>query len=80
MRAMGAKVGVEDVKNALGKAEVDKMVATGLNLNGHLCAELVEVRALRLDAQYEATCVTYGGGSSKKTYLIDALNGIAVEE
>jgi hypothetical protein len=80
MRAMGLRVGIEDIRNTPGYAEVAEMVATGLNLKGLLCAELIEIRPLRLESKYEATCIAYEGGSAKKSYVIDALNGVAFEQ
>ncbi len=77
MKAMGLNVGIESIKKVLSIPEVNKMVATGLNLNGHLCAELVAVRPLKVKSTYEATCIAYRGGSSKKAYIIDALKGVA---
>ena len=77
MKAMGLNVGIGQVKKVLSVLEVNKMVATGLNLNGHLCAELIEIRPLKVKSTYEATCIAYRGGSSKKSYIIDALKGVA---
>ena len=62
------------------QGEQDKLVATGLNLNGHLCAELVDVHPLKVKSKYDATCVTYRGGAARKSYVIDALNGVAFEQ
>ena len=77
MKAMGLNVGIGHVKKVLPDPEVNEMVATGLNLNGHLCAELITVRPLKVESTYEATCIAYRGGSSKKSYIIDALKGVA---
>ena len=77
MKAMGLNVGIAQVKKVLSTPEVHEMVATGLNLNGHLCAELVDVRPLKVKSTYEATCVAYRGGTAKKQYVIDALKGVA---
>ena len=77
MKAMGLNVGIGQVKKVLSVSEVNKMVATGLNLNSHLCAELIAVRLLKVKSTYEATCIAYRGGSAKKSYIIDALKGIA---
>lgn len=77
MKAMGLNVGMAQVKKVVSTAEVHELVATGLNLNGHLCAELVDVRPLKVRSTYEATCVAYRGGTAKKQYVIDALKGVA---
>ncbi len=80
MRAMGARVTPSDVKNPLTREKVEALVATGLNLNGHLCAEMVDLRPIQLKSKYEATCITYRGGSATTTYIIDALQGVAFEQ
>jgi hypothetical protein len=77
MKAMGLNVGINHVKNVLSISEINEMVATGLNLNGHLCAELVAIRPLKVKSSYEATCIAYRGGNAKKEYVIDALKGLA---
>ena len=41
MKAMGLKVGIEDIKKEQSMADIEKLVATGLNLNRHLCAQIV---------------------------------------
>jgi hypothetical protein len=51
MKAMGTNVGVQDVKDPLTSSEVETLVATGLNLNGHLCARVVSVRPLQLKSK-----------------------------
>lgn len=77
MKAMGINVGMDQIKKVLSAREVYEMVAGGLNLNGHLCAELVDVRSLKAQSTYEATCVAYRGGTAEKQYIIDALKGVA---
>ncbi|MEZ5822316.1 MAG: hypothetical protein R3D82_16080 [Xanthobacteraceae bacterium] len=56
-------------------AELKEMMATFLNLDGHLCAKAVEIRPLKLDDQYEVTCVEYRGGSGKVRYIFNAKTG-----
>ena len=77
MKAMGLKVGIKDVKNVPSDAETKKMVATGLNLNVHLCAELTSIKPLKIKSTYEASCVAYRGGNAQKSYVIDAKKGVA---
>jgi hypothetical protein len=77
MKAMGLNVGVEDIKNVPNNAGVEKVVATGINLNGHLCASLKSIRPLEVESAYEVTCVAYRGGSARKDYVVDALEGTA---
>jgi len=77
MRAMGLKVGIGHVKKILSRPEIETMVATGLNLNSHLCAEITDIRPLKVKATYEVTCIAYRGGSAKKAYIVDSLKGVA---
>jgi hypothetical protein len=57
-----------------------QMVATMINLNRLLCAEVVEVRPLSVANQVEVTCVTYRGGSARKAYVLDTVTGKAFEQ
>lgn len=79
MRAMGTNLGVNDVKNKVSSEELETMVATGLNMNGHLCATITDIRPLRPEGAYEVTCVAYRDGSAQKSYTVDALRGTASE-
>lgn len=78
-RAMGMKVGVSDIKNVLSRPKIDKIVQAGLNMNGHLCAQITGIRPLKISGTYEVTCVAYRGGSAKKSYVLEALKGVAFE-
>jgi hypothetical protein len=77
MKAMGLNVEIKDVKKVLSPIEVNELVATGINLNDHLCAEVIEVRPLKMKSRYEAKCIAYRGGTATKHYIIDALKGVA---
>ncbi|MBB1390942.1 hypothetical protein H5185_16205 [Shewanella sp. SG44-6] len=75
-------VGVKNDINAirvLSQPEVFKMVQVGLLKNDLLCAKLESVVEIDMKSQYEATCVTFRGGSKKSSYIIDSLNGVAFE-
>jgi hypothetical protein len=78
-RAMGMKTDVDDVKQTMSVGEIERLVATGLNLNRYLCSQIVEIRPLELTSTYEVTCIAYGGGTVKKAYIVDALKGVAFE-
>jgi hypothetical protein len=47
MQAMGADLCVDDIKNKVTPDELEKMVATVLNMNGHLCTSITDIRPLR---------------------------------
>lgn len=77
MKAMGLNFGVGDVKNVLSTSKIEKIVSTGLNLNSHLCAQITDIRPLKVKSTYEVTCIAYRDGSAKKSYIVDALQGVA---
>ena len=77
LKTLGVNAGVQDIKNDLSLSEIEEMVATGLNINGHLCARITSIRPLNLRSKYEVTCIMYRGGTATKTYVVDALNGVA---
>jgi len=62
---------------AMTDAEIKEVAATILNLNGHLCAQVVEIRPLRIQDQYEVTCIQYRGGSGRVRYILNARAGTA---
>jgi hypothetical protein len=53
-------------------------VAGLINLNGHLCADIVDVKPLQVrDNVFEVTCIEYRGGSGRVRYLVDGQKGLA---
>lgn len=63
--------------------EQEELVATTLNLNGHLCAEVISAKVLDNLGNagvIEAVCVKYEGGSGRATYMIDMETGRAWEQ
>lgn len=79
MKSIGLGVSISDLKNHLSMPEVYEVVATGLNVNQLLCAELIDVRPLEIKSKYEASCIVFRGGNSKKEYIIDAMKGVAFD-
>jgi hypothetical protein len=77
---LGLHIGPNDIKNVQTGRDLEQMIALGLNGSGHLCANVVHVSALKMAGKYEVTCVAYRGGSGQKTYIVDALKGLAYEE
>lgn len=57
-----------------GNAE---QIATQINLQGYLCAEVVSVRELAVGGGgvFEVVCIEYRGGSSTVSYLVDTRDG-----
>ena len=49
-----------------------------LNLNGLLCAKVLDIKPLKVRQNvYEITCIEYRGGTGTKTYIMDAAKGTA---
>ena len=61
------------------QSDSNEQVATILNLNGLLCARVVEMRLLPLGKMYEVTCIAYRGGSATKSYVLNMEDGSAFE-
>lgn len=60
--------------------EAEEVAALMLNLNGLLCAEVVDLRMLEQRNVYEVQCVKYRGGRAQATYVLDMNSGNAWEE
>jgi hypothetical protein len=54
-----------------------QMVAMLINLNGFLCATVIEINPLHARDQYEVTCIEYMGGTGKVRYILNMENGLA---
>jgi hypothetical protein len=62
---------------AATEEELKEVMAAMINLNGQLCAKVIEVRPLRIANQYEVTCIEYRGGSGTVRYIFNAKTGEA---
>jgi hypothetical protein len=60
--------------------DAEEIAAMMLNLNGLLCAEVTDLRALKQKDVYEVTCVKFRNGSKQATYILDMSSGNAWEE
>ena len=61
------------------QSDSNEQIATILNLNGLLCARVVEMRLLPLGKMYEVTCIAYRGGRATKSYVLNMEDGSAFE-
>jgi hypothetical protein len=57
--------------------QLKQLVATFINLNGLLCAEVKDLKPLELKNQWEVTCIEYRGGSGTVRYIFNAETGTA---
>jgi hypothetical protein len=66
---------IRDNPDATQQADVVKAL---INLNGHLCATILDVRPRQSrDGAFEVTCIEYRGGSGQVRYLVDGQSGTA---
>ena len=79
MKAMGLPASIGNVAKIPNSKDTQEMTATGLNLNGYLCATVISIRPLKVKGGYEVTCVANRGGSARKSYTVDASSGKANE-
>jgi hypothetical protein len=56
---------------------LESMLATMLNLNGFLCANVTDYRPLAATDQIEVTCVEYRGGTGRVRYILNRNTGVA---
>jgi hypothetical protein len=56
---------------AQGAPDLKELAATILNLNGFLCATVVDIRPLEIKDQFEITCIEYRGGSGTVRYILN---------
>jgi hypothetical protein len=61
---------------AAGDAE--ETAAMMLNLDGLLCAEVTDLRALKQKDVYAVSCVKFRNGSEQATYVLDMSSGAGV--
>lgn len=63
------------------KQEYGEMIATAINLNGHLCAKVTRVQPLKVnDSTFEVTCIEYRGGSGTVRYIVNTDTGVAFKQ
>ncbi|MER8806031.1 hypothetical protein [Mesorhizobium australicum] len=63
--------------SAMTPDELKQVTAAIINMNGLLCADVVDIRPLELDGQFEVTCIEYRGGSGTVRYIMNAKEGTA---
>ncbi|TJU88531.1 MAG: hypothetical protein E5Y10_16045 [Mesorhizobium sp.] len=57
--------------------ELKSVMAALINSNGYLCAEVTDIRPLRIDKRFEVTCIEYRGGSGIVRYIFNGEDGSA---
>lgn len=64
------------VPNQIDGEKAKVLAASMANMNGHLCAEVVEIRPLKVRPEiHEIVCIEYRGGTGRKMYLLDTKKG-----
>lgn len=59
--------------------EAEEMMATFLNLNGQLCAKVVNIAKLKLPDTYEVRCIEYRGGTGTVDYIVNVKSGEVIK-
>lgn len=59
------------------REELKTMTATVINMNGGLCAEVVNISPLVQKGLFEVRCIEYRGGTGTVDYIMDANKGTA---
>jgi hypothetical protein len=62
------KVTSNQVRSSSTPSEAKEMMATVINLNGHLCAKVIDI--VVYETGYVTECVLYRGGSSRQKYRV----------
>ncbi|MEG6550178.1 hypothetical protein V6C53_08080 [Desulfocurvibacter africanus] len=67
----------ENLVHKVNRDAVDGMAAL-INLNGHLCADVIGVYKLNQPDIYEVECIEYRGGNGRVDYLVNLKQGTAI--
>ncbi len=59
----------------ISQRELEEMIAFVINVNGGLCAKVVQVNPLKLEDTYEVRCIEYRGGTGTVEYILNAREG-----
>lgn len=75
----GAAIEQIESMNSLtgGPPGMENATKAVLNLNGHLCADIVDVKARATAHNFEVTCIQSRSGSGKARYVVDGSSGTA---
>ncbi|MER9473537.1 hypothetical protein [Mesorhizobium sp. M0520] len=78
-RFMAAFVVSAKLANAqnMSPDELKSVMAAVINSSGYLCAEVTDIRPLRMNKQFEVTCIEYRGGSGTVRYIFNGEDGSA---
>jgi len=79
MRAMGADVAIDDIKEIPTESGIKTLVATGLNLNGYLCAYLDSISPQKTAGIYHIRCSKNISATEWGHYVINVIDGTAYE-
>ena len=67
--------------STISKDEAGEAIATVINLNGLLCARVLNVAPLQVSGDvYEVTCTEYRGGTGTVRYIVNSDTGVAFRQ
>jgi hypothetical protein len=77
----GAAIRQIEAMNSLsgGPSGVENATKAILNLNGHLCADIVDVKPRARVGEFEVTCIEYRSGAGSARYVLNGETGEASE-
>jgi hypothetical protein len=59
--------------------EIKEAMALLINMNNHLCANVVSIAPLSLKGTYEVRCVEYRGGAGTVDYIVKVSTGEVIK-
>lgn len=63
----------------MNDAELSSAVAAIITGNGHLCAQVVDLRQIEHGERYEVTCLAHAGDTVTVRYIMNTRDGTAVK-
>lgn len=61
--------------SGMSRSDAKSIIKAFINMQGQLCADVVNTRPLALPNTAEVQCIEYRGGSNKVTYIVNMKSG-----
>ena len=66
---------VAPTTSSMSRNDAESIIKAFINVQGHLCADVVSTRPLALPNAAEVKCIEYRGGSNTVTYVVNMKSG-----
>ena len=63
--------------SSMTDGEIKEMSAFIINANGYLCAEVLSISPAGAADTYRVSCIEYGNGTGRASYIMNARTGTA---